>query len=69
MPLQQFAVNASTDLPIELGEFGIDRASDPLPGGIDEMAHIIKQSVIGWYGVAHVKLSNRQSHAGADILP
>lgn len=54
LPLEQFAVNASADLPVELGEFGIDRAGHPLSGGINEMAHIGKQSVIGWNGVGHI---------------
>ena len=54
LPLQYFAVDASADLPIELGEFGIDYAGHPLPGGIDEMTNIGKQPVIGWNGASHI---------------
>ena len=57
LPLQQFRADAPANVPVELGEFGIDRAGHPLPGGINEMAHIGKQPVIGWNGAGHVRLS------------
>jgi hypothetical protein len=42
LPLQQFTVDPSSDLPVELGEFGVDYTGHLLPGGINEMAHIDK---------------------------
>jgi hypothetical protein len=51
--LQDFGLNTFTDLPVKLGDFGVDGGGGTLFGAIDELANFLEQIV--WWGevVAH----------------
>lgn len=42
LPLQQFTVDPSSDLPIKLSKFSVNYTGHLLSGGVNEMAHIDK---------------------------
>lgn len=51
LPLQQFGVDAAPDMPVKLGEFGIDRDGHLLAGRLDKLPQLGKQRFgqgLGW---------------------
>lgn len=43
LPLKQFCADAASDMPVKLGEFGIDCTGHPLAGSVDELANLGQQ--------------------------
>jgi hypothetical protein len=40
VPLQQLGPDAAPDMPVKLGEFGIDRKGRPLAGRMNQLAYL-----------------------------
>ena len=40
-------MDAVADLPVELGDFGIDSYGGPLFGAVDELPHFLEEKIVG----------------------
>ena len=65
LPLQQLGADAPPDVPVKLGELGIDRTSYPLAGSIDQLAQFGQQGARDGNGLSHAVDGTWVTFAGA----
>ncbi len=48
LALEDLGLDALADLPVELGEFGVDGGGGALFGAVDQLADFLEEGVAGW---------------------